>query len=60
LTSGLFRQEFYNTIRYCLRNNNKRIGVVTQIIGQTTLTQVGLTRMQEKGNQQEGSIENVE
>jgi hypothetical protein len=59
LTSGLFRQEFYNTLSCCLCSKNRRIGVVTQMIGQTTQTQFPLTRMQGKRNQQECSIENI-
>ncbi|CAF0810344.1 unnamed protein product [Adineta steineri] len=58
LTSGLFRQEFYNILRYCLRSSNsRRIGIMTATIGQT---QLELTRMRTKRNQQECTIENVE
>ncbi|UJR18866.1 hypothetical protein I4U23_021994 [Adineta vaga] len=45
LTSGLFRQEFYNTVRWCLRTRSERVGTVTQIRGnQIALTQNGLAR----------------
>jgi hypothetical protein len=60
LTSGLFRKEFYNILFCCPWNGNRRIGVVTQMIGQTTQTQFGLTRMREKGNQQECSIKTMD
>jgi hypothetical protein len=51
------RQEFYNIFRNCSGNRNKSIGVVTQMIGQTTQTHIGLTRIREKRNQQDCSME---
>jgi len=63
LTSGLFRKEFYNTLWCCSRGHGGRVGAVTQMIGTQTLTaktQIGLTRMKEKRNQQDCSIEIVQ
>ena len=40
MTSGLFRKEFYSILRRCLGHSNTRVGVVTQMIGQTTQTQM--------------------
>ncbi len=51
LTSGLFRKEFFMVLHYCLGSSNRRIGVVTQI---------ELTRIRTKRNQQECTIETVE
>jgi hypothetical protein len=60
LTSGLFRREFYNVLFCCTWCGNTRIGVVTQMIGATTQTQIGLTRIKEKRNQQDCSLEIID
>jgi hypothetical protein len=60
LTSGLFRQEFYSILHRCLGRSNSRVGVVTQMIGQTKQTQMGLTQFREKRNQQELSMETAQ
>ncbi len=57
LTSRLFRKEFFNVLFCCTCRGNNRIGVVTQVIGTTTQTQIGLTRMKEKRNRQDCSME---
>lgn len=59
LTSGLFRKEFYNVFNRCSWNNNRRIGVLTQMFGETTRTQTGVTRLREKQKQQERPIETI-
>ena len=59
LTSGLFRKEFYNVFICCSWNNRRRIGVLTQMLGETTRTQTGLTRIKEKQNRGECSIETI-
>ena len=59
LTSGLFRKEFYNIFICCSWNSLRRVGVLTQMLGETTRTQTGSTRTKEKQNQQECSIETI-
>ncbi|UJR27382.1 hypothetical protein I4U23_008672 [Adineta vaga] len=57
LTSGLFRQEFYNVMRYILRSNCRRIGVVLQMIGPIQL-QVIQTAVQKSRNKGRIEIDN--
>ena len=46
---------------YFLCKNNRRIGVVTKMIGESTQTQFGLTRLTRKReNGQECSIQTIE
>jgi hypothetical protein len=57
LTSGLFRQEFYNII-YCGRQ--RRVGAITRMIGnEATQTRTQGFRLQERKNQQDCSVENI-
>jgi len=44
----------------CTWRGNIRIGVVTQMIGATTQTQIGLKRIKEKRNQQDCSLEIID
>jgi hypothetical protein len=60
LTSGLFRKEFYNVFFCSKWRNNGRIGVVTQMVGTATQTQLELTKMKSKTNRQDCAMENVD
>lgn len=59
LTSGLFRKEFYSIFICCSWNNNRRVGVLTQMLGKTTQTGIGLTHLRKQQNRQDCSIETM-
>jgi hypothetical protein len=57
LTSGLFRQEFFNII-HC--NRQRHVGVITRMLGNdATQTRTQGFHLQERRNQQECSVETL-